>query len=636
MSNKLYEENDIHNIADGIRQMSGLRNQMRVSEMSDSIKAIPRRPVVPDYWKSEVDTIVQKVRTLKKNGGNNEYQFVLASDLHYRASIGDNNYGRNIGNLASYIMNACYINYFAITGDLVTNAVETSKELMENNVDYILDKLAPVGRDRLIIAEGNHDIAYGTNYRTHFTKEEVDAIFYEPLKFNSNYHFSEDGSYYYLDDENVRFIVLNSFWTANHEVNSDGTSMYDHFNRGGYGQKQIEWLANTALNFEENGKIAVILSHMPMTGAEHHSNGYTFDDPVLCRDNTIVQGIINAYINKTTYTGSHIYSASLGEGEWANVNISVDYSNVQHHANVMLICGGHCHMDSIVKDKLPCIISTITCATNSSYDDTEETRVNNSITETAFDIISLNKETGLINFIRVGVGDDRVANMNTTYYTVKQNLTNCTSDSIITSVEEGSNIIINLYPVKDATMGSITVTVGGIDVTNSVVSGNKITISDVNGDVVIIGNAIKPATNWIPLSINSDGTEYIGTNGEDGYKVGYRIDSSGAEVTYDSHRVTGFIPAKNKDVIYMSGIQTTQNGGLNAPYLGVYDSTFQKVYAGTFDSLDCIIDKMTDSYGNITQFRLNTGIVAYIRVCSYTLDADSIITVNEPIFITIN
>ena len=631
MAKKLYEENDIKAIADGIRQMNGLRKTMTVSEMSDSVKAIPRRPDVPDYWKSELDSIVQKVRTLKKNGGDNEYQFILASDLHYRASTGDSNYGRNIGNLASYIMNTCYINYFAITGDLVTNAVETTKDLMENNVDYILNKLSPVGRDRLVIAEGNHDIAYGTNYRTHFTKEEVNAIFYEPLKFNENYHFSEDGSYYYVDDGDIRFIVLNSFWTANHEVNSDGTSVYDHFNRGGYGQEQIEWLANTALNFEEDGKIAVILSHIPMTGAEHHSNGYTFDDPVLCRDNTIIQGVINAYINKNTYTGSRTYSASLGEGEWANVNINVDYSNVEHHANIMLVCGGHCHMDSIVKDKLSCIVSTITCATNSSYDDTEETRVNNSITETAFDIVSLNKETGLINFIRVGVGDDRIASINATYYTVKQNLTNCTSNSTITSIEANSDITIILSPVEGATMDSITVTVGGIDVTSSVVNGNTISILDVSGDVVITGNAIKPATNWISLSVNSDGTGYVGDNGEEGYRIGYRINSSGVETEDSNHRVTGFIPAKNGDLIYMSGIQTTQNSGMNAPYLGVYNSTFEKAYAGTFDSLDCISDKVTDSDGNIVQFTINTGAVAYIRVCSYTLDTNSIIAINEPI-----
>jgi hypothetical protein len=641
MANKLYEENSIAAIANGIRQMNGLRTKMTVSEMANSITAIPRRPVVPEYWKTELDNVVQKVRTLKKNGGDDEYQFVLASDLHYRASYGDNNYGKNVGNLASYIMNACHINYFAILGDLVTNAVEDTKVAMESNVDYIFEKLAPVGRDRLILMEGNHDIAYGDLYHTHFTKEEVDAIFYEPLRFNKNYHFSEDGSYYYVDDGDFRFIVLNSFWTADHSTQPDGTSTYDHFNRGGYGQDQIEWLANTALNFDEEGKYVVICSHIPMTG--EMKGDYSLDNEILCRDNTIVQGVISAYMNKTSYTGSRAYSSSLGEGSWGNVNISVDYTNVKNHAKIMAVLGGHVHKDGIVKDKLPCLVGTITCVTNHSYDENAEERKADSITETAFDVVSINKKTGTINFVRVGVGNDRVENMSAVYHKVHYKLTNCTSDTSISSVKDGGYIMVTLSPITEATMDSITVTMNGVDVTSSYVKGNTVTIDNVSGDIIITGKATKPVTNWIRRSVNPDGatygecSPYIGDNDEDGYRVGYRINSSGVEKQDETKllNLTGYIPVSKGDTVYLKNVQTTEIVGKNPPYIGLFDKSFNKLVCGKFNAVSSAISIIdTDTDGNITQFKVNNvGSVptAYMRICSYTINDDAFIAINEPI-----
>lgn len=34
---------------------------------------------------------------------------------------------------------------------------------------------------------------------------------------------------------------------------------------------------------------------------------------------------------------------------------------------------------------------------------------------------------------------------------------------------------------------------------------------------------VTPNTNLLPLAVNADGTPFVGTNGEDGYKLGYRI-----------------------------------------------------------------------------------------------------------------
>ena len=58
--------------------------------------------------------------------------------------------------------------------------------------------------------------------------------------------------------------------------------------------------------------------------------------------------------------------------------------------------------------------------------------------------------------------------------------------------------------------------------------------------------------NQIPLSIDAEGNPY--NNGQ-GWKTGYRINSSGAETTADGMKVTGFISARAGDTIYMQGIK---------------------------------------------------------------------------------
>jgi hypothetical protein len=49
-------------------------------------------------------------------------------------------------------------------------------------------------------------------------------------------------------------------------------------------------------------------------------------------------------------------------------------------------------------------------------------------------------------------------------------------------------------------------------------------------------------TNILPLAVNADGTEYIGNNGEDGYKTETRLNSSKNEVAQKGMCCTGFMP----------------------------------------------------------------------------------------------
>jgi hypothetical protein len=171
-------------------------------------------------------------------------------------------------------------------------------------------------------------------------------------------------------------------------------------------------------------------------------------------------------------------------------------------------------------------------------------------------------------------------------------------------------------------------------------------------------------TNRLPLAINSDGTPFVGANGEKGYNTNTRLNSSGAESTSSATdvEVTGFIPVNAGDVIYLKNVTLNiASAKAGQSYFWLYDSNFTKLsdryklfsqYSGQYGITLDISNKYVatdtgDENGNITMIKIhdsasithtnngntkgNINDVAYFRISCEGISADSIITVNEPI-----
>lgn len=127
-------------------------------------------------------------------------------------------------------------------------------------------------------------------------------------------------------------------------------------------------------------------------------------------------------------------------------------------------------------------------------------------------------------------------------------------------------------------------------------------------------------TNWIPRSVNADGTDYIGHNGEDGYSAGYRINSSGVESAQAGMCCMGFIPYAG-ETIYLKNATIS---GTKSPYLVQYqqDKSYRQVLA-----LDTVL---TDDGNGVL-----TGSIAsfqgWIRITCGLIDATTVLTLDEPI-----
>ena len=121
-------------------------------------------------------------------------------------------------------------------------------------------------------------------------------------------------------------------------------------------------------------------------------------------------------------------------------------------------------------------------------------------------IVNISEVTGDIVIIAQATAISEEEHPGEAFYTVTKNLTNCSSSNTSSSATEGTSYTTSITADSGYTLGSITVTMNGNDITSTAVNGNSINISNVTGDLVItaIGNP------RIYLSRISDMTVYKG------------------------------------------------------------------------------------------------------------------------------
>lgn len=139
--------------------------------------------------------------------------------------------------------------------------------------------------------------------------------------------------------------------------------------------------------------------------------------------------------------------------------------------------------------------------------------------------------------------------------------------------------------------------------------------------------------NWVPCSIDTDGSIYNGT----GYLEGYRLSSSGVIKSREGSVVTGYIPAKAGDVVRIAGVAWYQTHSMN--YICAYTSSFTYIGAvyspdGSYGSK--IYTSLSDENGTTIITLADLDQICYIRVSSVGdntgIDAeDFIVTVNVKI-----
>ena len=359
----------------------------------------------PAYWQNEVNDTVGKIKAIQTQHSQNLICFGWCSDIHIPAN--GTVYEKRLGTVAAKVMDDCNIPLFLMSGDMLTGDTGTSLEQIPSAYEKAWEYLSPIDTNRILAIKGNHDAWTGNNgHGVYYVKglppERVNELLFQPQWQDTRRVFGKDGSYFYLDnkEQKTRYICLNSHW-AHYEENPDGTATYTTQKIGGFGQEQLDWLIEDALNVD-SGYSVIITVHVPPTDKtiSYYNNSI--------REYYIFRGIITAFCNKTSYQGTYTHSSKgqyLQEGTWADVSVSCDFSS--YHGNLLSIFCGHDHCDQIITNDLPVPIVCITSAINTPYDAEWSSREAGTSNETAIDFVCIDTSTGQIELIRCGYGNDR-------------------------------------------------------------------------------------------------------------------------------------------------------------------------------------------------------------------------------------
>ncbi len=346
-------------------------------------------------WHAEVMQTVADVQAIQQNSSGNTLQFLFNSDIHLEPTHSNVDKVKDIGKVSAGVMQACNIAFFVNGGDSTTQSSTYTIADMDQNLKDVLTLLEPIPQSNVLMTVGNHDGATGSKevdgetiyYCYQLNNEQRAEVYFGWQQEDSDRRFTHDGTYYYIDDPetNTRFIMLNSFWEE-FVGEEDGYVLgrqSSYFHQPIFGQAQLDWLVDVALKVPENYSV-VIGTHNASTPLDHE----------------LFAGIVDAYVNKTTYTGHY-----TGSCDWQSSSVSADFS--QETGEMIAIFQGHSHKDDIdtTTFAVPCI--TITTAGADVRDENKEDRVDGTSSATAIDVVTIDKEKRTIHLTRLGVGEDR-------------------------------------------------------------------------------------------------------------------------------------------------------------------------------------------------------------------------------------
>ena len=640
-------------IADAIRSKSGKTATMTLDEMPGEIASLSGSEIlinhsdIPDYVKEETLRVANLVQSVRQN---DSIVFLAMSDNHYYGAQEDSDQypdsdgiQTNESNLhaamaAKALAYGLKFDFMVQLGDMVWGNQKTTSALLHEQMGELGSFLRESHKDiPFFHAIGNHDT--GIYYHNQMINDGNSGVYTESGQWlynnftalsaseNTVFGSAAYGGYCYRDfpGKKLRVFLLNTSEALVKEQKDSATL-----------GSQRKWFADALNNLNSKTDAAnwsfLVLSHYP---ADY---GGTMP----------LSEVLKSYVEGGSVT------ISIEDGTSATVSFAG-----KNYARFIAQFHGHVH--NFLSDKLSvykngakvqydawriCIpnaqynrenyYTTVGSYTDISFkEETTYTKIPDTAQDTSFVVNVINPGEETIYSFCYGAGRDRtIGYSGTVYHSVQQVLTNVTISDAPVSVESGKPFSAEITAKENYEIISVTVTMGGADITSSAYANGKINISSVTGDVVITAAAriVTSVINQIPISTDMDGSVYNGT----GYAEGYYLSSGNLAAASGSY-VSGFIPCKTLDTIYFDGCHITTNTDRhrfcfydsNKNHLNTIKTTstasLNQVYGndGYLDSIKLIVNT-----GGSTA---NDSKIAYMRFCCSHIGLDSVCAVNEQI-----
>ncbi len=597
----------------------------------------------PDYIAPEVADMVRRVDKVRTDSS---IVFLAMADSHYMGeqlelqNATETNASTIQANQAAkslaYLLRP---DFFAHLGDVAVGHGSTTPDMLKAQIEGFISLFREAKSDLpVFIAIGNHDA--GIYYHNAQADGNIHTMTGEYLYKNFTalsdsddtvISGEENGGYCYRDFavKKLRVFLLNTSEGIAYRQTDSVTLA-----------TQRAWLANALLDLNSKTDAVdwgfIILCHYPVD--------YGTETAKLSE-------IFKAYV-----TGGSVTISGKTDEDFTST--TVDFSGKN---GAKFIAQFHGHIHNFLVDKLYCdgaqydarrvcipnaqfnrenyygTVSGVNFAEESSYPKTA-----NSADGTSFVVNVINPGEEKIYSFCYGAGYDRVIGFGSTvYYGIQSKLTRATNSNEALSIEAGTAYSATLTPDDWCEFKSVTVTMGGRDITATAYSEGVVTIAEVTGNVVITAKAqAKPNfTNLVPLSINPDGTDY-NVDG-DGYDNGVYVNSSGAEAARKNSTLTGYIPVT-------TGAKTIRIAGegisIDPIYTRIisYDANFKFLNGSPYQNMGVqhssgayYQGKLIEEDSTVITLELEKGSIlasgVYLRVCINGDGADLVVTIDEEI-----
>lgn len=356
---------------------------------------------LPNYMMNNWNAVVNSIPH-----GEGIFNFGLITDNHYQP---DNDYAyRSIDHYDWFgeATKAAQVDAVIVDGDNTNGAnydnkyAARFKEELYRSTANIVDLLEGACSNQADIfwIKGNHDSGAWNNNalegqkpnpNNSLTENELLQLYhcntsrYGEVRDNTSFYFYKD-----YPDVKVRLIGLNSL-DDDDQLDADGNYAKKDINYHSFRQPQLNWLANTALKVENDWQV-ILFWHTPLDGAFSTKNNMV--------NSGHLQSIIQAFHDGTSISINDVESKEPIHG------LNVDFTQ-QGPGTIIGIFNGHYHNDNYDNSLIPGV-SMI--EENASLNNGKvATRIRNTDSEDAWDLVSVNTKTRSVNMYRFGEGNDR-------------------------------------------------------------------------------------------------------------------------------------------------------------------------------------------------------------------------------------
>lgn len=402
----------------------------------------------------------------KSNLGNKLYSFGAISDIHLQYDTAQSDFQKAL----TYLDDNENVVFTCVCGDLTVNGTTANLQDYKNYVDTYSPN-TPV-----YATSGNHEC---------YQNLDLDTVL--PT-------YTGHPVYYSFTQGNDVFIFVGLYADKNGQL---------------FKTEELQWLYET-LETNRN-KRCFVFEHVRPDDTCGNAYGIYSYDIWGGTEQTVFESMMSHYKNVIFFHGhSHLKFNLQTKNNKANYEHDLFGIHSIHIPSLAVPRTGDASGASSKKD----IYADSEGYVVDVYENAIVLRGRDFVNEKFLPIATYCLDTTLKN-VEAGTYIDSTGTINTSdSYSVTNVLSNCSNSNNATSVKKNVSYSATITPATNYAVKTITVTMGGTDITSSAVSGNTISISSVTGDIVIsvtTESTLKPCTS---ISLSNSSLELTSLNSQ--------------------------------------------------------------------------------------------------------------------------